>query len=48
MNTRPNFITFSVHVDCSCGSVLSGGFATMLCTSGFVDDVMGPMMQEMQ
>jgi len=37
--TRPIFTKFFVHVACGCGSVLLRRHSDMLCTSGFMDDV---------
>jgi len=37
--TLPNFAQFSVHVTCSCGSVLFWRQCYTSCTSRFVDDV---------
>ena len=37
--TRPYFTSFFVHVACGCGSVLLWRRCDMLCTSGFMDDV---------
>jgi len=38
--THPNFTKCSVHVSCGRGFVLLRWRCNMLCTSGFVDDVM--------
>jgi len=38
--TQPNFTNFFVHVACNRGSVLLWRHCDMLCTSGFVVDVM--------
>jgi len=43
--TRLNFTKFSVQVTCGCGSVLLWQKCNMLCTSGFVDDIMKPIVQ---
>jgi len=37
--TRPIFTKFFVHVAYGCGSVLLRRHSDMLCTSGFMDDV---------
>ena len=39
-NRSPNFTKFSIHVTCGRGSVLLWRQCNILCTSGFVDDVM--------
>jgi len=37
--TLPNVTEFSMHATCDCGLVLVWQRCDMLCTSGFVDDV---------
>jgi len=37
---RPNFTQLFVHVACGSGSVILWRRCDMLCTSGFMDDVM--------
>jgi len=39
MHRQVDSVKFSMHVDCDRGSVLLWNVFDMLCTSGFVDDV---------
>ena len=45
--TYPNFMKFYVHATCGLGSVLRRRQCDMLCTSGFLHDVMFPIMSYM-